>query len=103
MVASLALLVTSPFVAVKAGTQNSMDAERKVEARVTPRHPHLARAMNIQGKVRGDVLVEPNGSEIGCSKGRPPAARAIGRGLRQWKWEPESRETHEIIELKFTP
>jgi hypothetical protein len=60
--------------------------------------------MKIQGTVRADVLVEPNGSmksdEI--KGGHPLLVQSVQDALHLWKWEPGPRETHEIIELKFS-
>jgi hypothetical protein len=35
---------------------------RKIVMRVAPQYPSLASSMNVQGTVKADVLVEPNGT-----------------------------------------
>jgi TonB family protein len=61
--------------------------------------------MSIQGNVRVDVLVAPNGAvrAVEVKGGHPVLADAAQNALRQWKWEPAAHETHETIELKFNP
>lgn len=60
--------------------------------------------MNLQGSVKADVLVAPNGTvkSIQIKGGHPLLGQAAESAIREWKWEPTPHETHEIIELKFT-
>ncbi len=60
--------------------------------------------MNIQGSVKADVLVAPNGTVklIEVKGGHPLLAQAAQNALHEWKWEPAPRETHETVELRFT-
>jgi TonB family protein len=83
--------------------QNPSEISRKVVARVAPQYPNIARAMNIQGSVRADVLVAPNGKarSVEVKGGHPLLGQSAEDALRQWKWEPAPHETHEIVELKF--
>jgi TonB family protein len=78
---------------------------RKVVIKVLPQYPGLARSMNIQGNVRADVLVGPNGKvkSVEVKGGHPVLAQSAQEALRQWKWEPAPHESHEIVELRFTP
>ena len=99
-----ALLVLVAAVSANLVAQEPAEGGRKVSARVTPQYPSLARSMKIQGTVKADVLVEPNGSmksdEI--KGGHPLLVQSVQDALHLWRWEPGPRETHEIIELKFT-
>ena len=76
---------------------------RKVVTRVAPQYPNMARSMSLQGTVKADVLVAPNGTvkSIEIKGGHPLFGQAAQNALREWKWEPAAHETHEIIELKF--
>ncbi len=98
---ALALLVL--VAAVSANLVAQGEGGRKVLVRVAPQYPSLARSMKIQGTVKADVLVEPNGSmksdEI--KGGHPLLVQSVQDALHLWRWEPGPRETHEIIELKF--
>jgi TonB family protein len=104
IVASIALVSVFSLVLGHASAQDSAP-NRKVVSKVIPQYPGLARAMNIQGSVRADVLVEPSGKAktIEVKGGHPLLVQSAEDALRQWKWEPEAHETHEVIELKFTP
>jgi outer membrane biosynthesis protein TonB len=63
--------------------QEPSEISRKVVTRVTPQYPNLARTMNIQGSVRVDVLVAPNGTakSIEVKGGHPLLARAAQDAL----------------------
>jgi TonB family protein len=104
IVASIALVSVGSLVHSYAHAQDAA-TNRKIVNKVLPQYPGLARAMNIQGSVRADVLVEPNGKAktIEVKGGHPLLVQSAEDALRQWKWEPEAHETHEVIELKFTP
>ncbi len=84
--------------------QDHTEGVRKVLVRVAPQYPSLARSMNIQGVVKADVLVAPNGTakSVEIKGGHPLFVQAVQNALHEWKWEPAAHETHEIIELKFT-
>jgi TonB family protein len=61
--------------------------------------------MNIQGTVKAEVLVAPNGTvkSVEVKGGHPLLAQSAQNALREWTWEPAPHETHEIVELKFVP
>jgi outer membrane biosynthesis protein TonB len=61
--------------------------------------------MNIQGSVKADVLVAPNGTVkfVEVKGGHPLLVQSAQNALHEWKWEPAPRETHETVELRFTP
>jgi TonB family protein len=104
-VALFVLLTVLSLFTISALAQDVTDANRKIVTKVVPQYPSLARAMRIQGNVRADVLVEPNGKvkSVEVKGGHPLLAQSAQDALRQWKWEPASRETHQTVELKFTP
>jgi TonB family protein len=104
----VALFVTASmltFAPAHGAAQQSSDGDRKIVAKVTPQYPSLARTMNIVGSVRVEVLVAPNGSvkSVEVKGGHPLLAQSAQNALRQWKWEPAPRETHESVELRFNP
>ncbi len=103
-VALLSLLAVQPFVASLAA-QDVAEPDRRIVTKVVPEYPNIARAMHIQGSVRIDVLVEPNGKvkSFDAKGGHPVLVQSAEDALRQWKWEPASHETHQVIELRFTP
>ncbi len=99
------LLAIIAFVPHHASAQEVTAANRKIAVKVAPEYPALARSMKIQGVVRADVLVAPNGkvTSVEVKGGHPLLAQAAQDALRQWKWEAASHETHETVELHFTP
>ena len=57
------LLWALMFVPAFAGAQqDASELTRKVTSRVVPAYPELARAMNVKGSVRLQVVVAPNGT-----------------------------------------
>ncbi len=88
-----------------ASAQESSESVRKILTRVAPQYPSLARSMNIKGSVRAVALVAPNGTvkSVEVKGGHPVLAEAAQNALRQWKFEPASHETYEIIEIRFAP
>ncbi len=99
------LLALISFAPNHAAAQEVTASNRKIAVKVVPEYPALARSMKIQGIVRADVLVAPNGkvTSVEVKGGHPLLAQAAQDALRQWKWEPASHETHETVELHFNP
>jgi TonB family protein len=105
-IAILSVLVPILMLAPShAPAQEPSEGVRKVVTKVIPQYPSLARSMNLQGVVRADVLVGPNGKVkyVEVKGGHPVLADAAQNALRQWKWELSAHETHESIELRFNP
>jgi TonB family protein len=105
VIAALLLVSTLMFGLYPVLAQSNTDAPRKILTRVMPQYPGLARTMNIQGTVRADVLVAPNGSvkSVEVKGGHPLLCQSAQEALRQWKWGPAAHESHESVELRFTP
>jgi TonB family protein len=103
-IAALAFLPALTHTSANLLAQDHVDSGRKIVVRVAPQYPSMARSMNIQGSVKADVLVAPNGSmkSVEIKGGHPLFVQSVENALREWKWEPAAHETHEIVELKFT-
>ena len=85
--------------------QEQGEIKRKVVNQVPPKYPELARRMNISGNVKIEVVIAPNGS-VKSDKivgGHPVLAEAAEDAIRKWKWAPNSQETTELIDIKFSP
>ena len=80
-------------------------AKRRVVDRVEPAYPALARAMSLAGIVKVEALVAPDGSvkTVDIKGGHPVLAEAVVNAVRRWKWEPAAHESHETVEVRFTP
>jgi TonB family protein len=78
---------------------------RKIMERTTPMYPALARSMALQGSVKVEALVEPDGTvkNVEIKGGHPVLAQAAVNTVRRWRWEPAAHESREIVELKFAP
>jgi TonB family protein len=98
---ALSALILSP---VRSVSQEQSANARKILSRVAPQYPNLARKMRIQGSVKADVLVAPNGSvkSVEIKGGHPLLVQSAQDALHDWKWEPAPHETHEVIELRFS-
>jgi TonB family protein len=104
---AVALFLLVPILMFAPTQAPAQEAEgvRKVVTKVVPQYPSLARSMNLQGVVRADVLVAPDGKVkyVEVKGGHPVLADAAQSAVRQWKWAPAPRETHESVELRFNP
>lgn len=101
LVALLAGFMLLPSI-VKSQDEGSV-TKRKVIHRVVPEFPTLARQMNISGKVKIEVTVEPDGhvKSTRAVGGSPLLVEAGTQALKNWKFEPGPKETTEIIEFDF--
>ncbi len=105
-IAFVVLLLVPLLVLAPSSTsgQTASETARKIVTRVAPQYPNLARSMKIQGTVKADVLVAPNGTvkSVEIKGGHPLLVQAAQNALHEWRWDPAPRETHEAVELKFT-
>ena len=85
--------------------QAQESGKRRLLDHAAPAYPALARKMALDGVVKVDALVSPDGTvkSVDVKGGSPVLTQAAVDAVRQWKWQPASRETHEIVEVKFTP
>ncbi len=99
------LLLAAIFALLPSHGHAQDAAKRKLLDRSTPSYPALARGMALEGVVKVDALVAPDGrvKAVAIKGGHPVLAQAATNAVRSWKWEPASRESHELVEIKFTP
>ncbi len=78
-------------------------AERKVKSQVKPNYPPLARQMNVTGAVKVEVVIAPDGKvkSTRVIGGHPVLIDAVVEAVKQWKFEPATRETTQIVQFKF--
>ena len=100
-IGSIALTV----VITSASAQTSPDSadKRALVQRTAPIYPPLARNMALQGVVRLEAVVAPDGSvkAVEVKGGHPVLAQAAANAVRQWHWQRAVRETHEAVAVKF--
>jgi protein TonB len=100
--AALALLGVVASVFAQQSTRPA-GTGRKVVTRVTPDYPQLARRMHIEGVVRLEAVVRPNGSvrSTRVVGGNPVLLETAQSAVGKWKFEPSQNETVEIVLLTF--
>lgn len=96
-----AVTLTSLYLYGQEGTENARAVIRKVQ----PQYPALAQKMSIKGSVKLEVVVEPDGvvKSMNTKGGHPLLVQAAQDAIRQWRWQPASRETVESVEVRFNP
>jgi TonB family protein len=111
---AVAFLVAVTFMAGGAvsaqNTATSSDADhdnsaRKIIFRTAPNYPDLARKANLQGSVKVEAIVRPNGTVKATRVvgGNPVLVDAAAEAVSKWKFEPGPNETTQVIEVKFAP
>ena len=81
------------------------NAKRRLVQQSTPAYPALAHSMALQGVVKIEAVVASDGSvkEVAVKGGHPVLAQAAANAVRHWRWEPAGHESHEVVEVKFSP
>jgi len=104
-VPALLLAVCVVFSSRIAPAQQDSSPKRKILNRTPAPYPALARNMALSGTVRVEALVTPEGTvkTVDIKGGHPVLAQAAANTVRQWKWEPQSHETRELVEIRFSP
>jgi len=102
-VGALLLAVIFALAPLPCHAQDSA-AKRRVVERVAPVYPELARNMALEGIVKVDALVAPDGSvkTVEVKGGHPVLVQAAANAVRRWRWEPAAHESHEVVEVKFS-
>ena len=77
--------------------------ERKIRIKVDPVYPDIARKMKLNGVVRVQVVISPNGNvkETKVIGGHPILVTAAVDAVKKWKFDPANAETTGILEIKF--
>jgi TonB family protein len=78
---------------------------RKVITKVMPNYPELARRMHVQGSVKLEAVVRPDGvvKSTRVIGGNPVLLQPAADALIKWKFEAVQDETTEIVQLTFQP
>jgi protein TonB len=79
------------------------DSSRRVLSRVSAKYPAVAHNLQLQGSVKVEAVVAPNGKvkSVELKGGHPILVQAAEDAVREWKWEASPRETRELVEIKF--
>ena len=102
----LSFLLFSVMGSVPAASAQSEEVMgvRKVVSKVSPTYPEMARKLNLNGAVKLEVVVSPNGSvkSIHVLGGNPLLAQSAQEAVRGWKWEKSDHETTEPVTIQFS-
>jgi len=83
--------------------ETEVASTRKVVSQINPVYPALARNMNIEGTVKLQVTVLPNGTvkAVHALGGHPVLVQAAEDSVCKFRWVPAKEESTEVVELKF--
>lgn len=104
----LSIAILTPGLAPQLRAQQESPREegsRKVQSKVAPVYPDLARRMKISGTVKVQITVAPNGTvkDITVVGGHPLLANAVIDAVRKWRFEARPQATTETLEFRFDP
>jgi TonB family protein len=100
-------LVLGGFVVLspRASAQDASSdvAKRRIRTKVEPQYPATAKQMNISGRVKLEATISADGRVVSTRVvgGSPFLVNAALDALKQWRFEPASRESTEIFEFDF--
>jgi TonB family protein len=82
---------------------SQVEANRKAVKTVKPEYPPLADKMHITGTVKVAVVISPDGKVKSARVigGHPLLIPAAADAAKRWQFEPDSKETSQVIEFKF--
>jgi protein TonB len=97
------VIVLAILASLTGVTSFAQDA-RPIKTKVMPVYPELAKKLNVNGTVRVELVVAPNG-QVKSAKavgGHPLLIEAALSAARQLKFTPAAEETTEIVPFNFT-
>lgn len=102
LLAAIALCAVGSVTRV-GGQDSQSEIVRRAKTKVSAVYPDLARKMNLNGTVKVEVVIAPNGTvkEAKVVGGHPVLASAALEAARKWRFEPASMETSGVIDFKF--
>jgi protein TonB len=96
--------VTWLFILVLAlALGSAAQQDRKVIKKINPDYPLIAKKLNLQGTVRVEITIAPEGSvsSIAILGGNPVLSQAVEEAVKQWKYASAPEESKKILEFKF--
>ena len=86
-----------------AQTSSAESSKRKIKVRVLPEYPPLAKQLKVNGKVKVEATVTPEGHVISTKVlgGSPVLVVAAIDAVKKWRYESAPKETIEIVEFDF--
>jgi TonB family protein len=82
----------------------SEEGKRKVKTKVAPAYPELARRMNVTGRAKIEVIINPDGRvrSTRAVGGHPLLVQACLDAVKEWKFVAAPEETTQVVECDFT-
>lgn len=78
-------------------------SERQATLRADPEYPSIAAKMNLHGAVRLKIWIAPEGKvrRLEYVGGHPLLAEAALQAVKKWKYVPATRETTQVVDVRF--
>jgi len=78
------------------------DQERKLVRREEPEYPAIAAKMSLHGTIKLKIWINPDGTvrRLEYVGGHPLLAESALKAVQHWKYEPSSRESIAVVEVK---
>jgi TonB family protein len=99
---AIALLLSAGLVST---VRAQKIVDRKVKTRVAPVYPEAARKMGLEGIVKIQVTIAPDGTirETKVIGGHPILVNAALDAVKKWKFETAAAASTGTLEFKFSP
>jgi TonB family protein len=97
------LLLVCGFLLQASAPAHAQEETRKIKHKVAAQYPELARKNNMQGSVRVQITVTPEGKvkDPKVLGGNPVLVDAFIQALKQWEYEPGPRSTTVVVVGEF--
>jgi TonB family protein len=79
------------------------EGKRKIKTRNNPQYSEIAKRMGLTGKVRVEIVIAADG-HVKSSRaigGHPVLVQSCLDAVKDWKFEPASEESTQILEFDF--
>ena len=85
------------------GLGGAVPRDRKILQHEDPEYPSVAAKLSLHGTVKLRIWVTPQGDvrKVEYIGGHPLLAESAVNAVKNWKFEAASRETTEIVSIKF--
>ena len=92
VLAFMTVLCLAASLACAQNVSAEADAGRKVISRIAPAYPELAKRMHLQGVVKVEAVIRPNGAvkSTRALGGHPVLVNAATDAVNKWRFEPGS-------------
>ena len=77
---------------------------RAIKSRVPPVYPEIAKRMKIEGAIKVQATVDPDGkvTDAKAVSGNRILSSAAEDAVRKWKFEPGSGESMVVVDINFS-